>query len=125
MQYSGDYSLYLRKQTLRTIAAEYAHAGLLPDLLKALGDFLDAPAVARITAAIRPMDDLLVILAGQLASQPAKERYETLKAWTMPTPKRRDGPHALRRGLGRRARGRLPQARTAATGSRQRTRRTR
>ena len=46
-RYDGDYPLYLRKQVLRTIAAEYAHAGLLPDLLKSLGDFLDAPAAPR------------------------------------------------------------------------------
>ncbi len=88
VQYGGDYGLYLRKQTLRTIAAEYAHAGHLPDFLKALGDFLDAPT-SRDYGSDPGLGDLLVQLAGQLATRPVKERYEILKTWTMPTPQRR------------------------------------
>ena len=88
VRYSGDYPLYLRKQAIRTIAAEYARAGLWNDLLKSLGDFLDAPS-SREYGNDPAMGDLLAMLAGQLASRPARERYEILKEWTMPTPKRR------------------------------------
>src|SRR5262249_9735041 len=88
VQYGGDYSLYLRKQTLSTIATEYAHAGLWADVLKGLGDYLDAPT-SQDYGYQPPMGNVLDRLAAQLASRPAGERYEALKTWTMPTPKRR------------------------------------
>ncbi len=88
VRYAGDYPLYLRKQALRTIAAEYAHAGLWAEVLQALGDFVDAPTSQQYGGDL-PTGDLLGLLAGQLASRPARERYEALRAWTMPTPRRR------------------------------------
>jgi tetratricopeptide (TPR) repeat protein len=89
VRYVGDYPLYLRKLALRTIAAEYAQAGLGAELLQALGDFVDAPTSQENYGGAPPTGDLLGRLAGQLASRPARERYESLRAWTMPTPKRR------------------------------------
>jgi hypothetical protein len=57
-------------------------------MLRSLGDFLDAPS-SQSYANDPPVGDLLATLADRLASRPARERYETLKEWTMPTPKRR------------------------------------
>ena len=88
VRYSGDYPLYLRKQAMRTVAGEYAQAGLWNDLLKSLGDFIDAPS-SRDYGNDPPTGDLLAMLSGQLASRPAPGRYEVLREWTMPTPKRR------------------------------------
>ena len=86
LNYGGDYPLYLRKQNLERVAAEYARAGLWSDALLALGRFVDAPAYSR---GDPPVDDTLVRLLHQLEGKPAPERYETLRAWTMPAKDRR------------------------------------
>ena len=86
LNYSGDYPLYLRKQSLARVAAELARAGLWTDALAALGRFVDAPAYS---GGDPPVDDALVSVLRQLAGTPAMMRYQTLKAWTMPTRDRR------------------------------------
>ena len=86
VRYGGDYPVYLRKQTLLKVAAEFAHAGFWTDTLDVLGRFVDAPAYS---GGDPPVGHVLVLTVRQLASQPAKPRYETLKAWTLPTSTRR------------------------------------
>ena len=86
IRYGGDYPLYLRKQQLERVAAELVRAGLWAEALEALGRFVDAPAYS---GGDPPIDDALVRLLRQLGTAPAKERYETLRAWTMPTKDRR------------------------------------
>jgi len=86
INYGGDYPLYLRKQNLERVAAEYARAGLWTDALLALGRFVDAPTYS---GGDPPVDDTLVWLLRQLDGKPAVERYETLRAWTMPAQDRR------------------------------------
>ncbi len=78
----GDYPVLLRKQQYQRVASEYARAGLWPDSLAALGRFVDAPVYS---GGDPPVTDALVRLIRQLAASPAKDRYETLHAWTMPT----------------------------------------
>ena len=86
VRYSGDYPLYLRKQQLERIAAEYARAGLWADALASLARFVDAPAYS---GGDPPVDDVLVRLLRQIEASPAKERYQTLHDWTMPAKDRR------------------------------------
>ena len=86
LNYGGDYPLYFRKQQLERVAAEFARAGLWTDALAALGRFVDAPAYS---GGDPPVDDTLVRVLRQLDGKPAAERYETLRAWTMPTKDRR------------------------------------
>ena len=86
VRYSGDYPLYLRKQQLERVAAEYARAGAWAQALAALARFVDAPAYS---SGDPPVDDVLVRVMAQLASSPAHERYKTLHDWTMPTKDRR------------------------------------
>ena len=86
IRYGGDYPLFLRKQQLQRVAAELVRAGLWSDALETLGRFVDAPAYS---GGDPPVDDVLVRLLRQLAASPAQERYETLRAWTMPTKDRK------------------------------------
>jgi hypothetical protein len=86
VRYSGDYSIYLRKQQLERVASEYARAGLWPDALLALGKFLDAPMYS---GGDPPVDSTLVRVLRQLEGKQAKERYEALHSWTMPEKDRR------------------------------------
>jgi hypothetical protein len=81
IRYGGDYPLYLRKQQLQRVAAEFARAGLWTDALTNLGRFVDAPAYS---GGDPPIDQALVSLLRHLKSSPAKERFETLRGWTMP-----------------------------------------
>ena len=76
----------MRKQVLATVASEYARAALLPDTLTSLGQFADAPSYS----GGDPLANTAITqLVRMLESRPAKERYETLRAWTMPTGERR------------------------------------
>ncbi len=86
IRYGGDYILYVRKQQLERVAAEYARAGLWSDAFAALGRFLDAPAYS---GGEPPVDSTLVRALSRIESRPAKEQYETLHAWTMPEKDRR------------------------------------
>ena len=86
VRYAGDYPLYLRKQQLERIAAEYARAGLWTDALASLARFVDAPAYSY---GDPPVDDVLVRLLRQIEASPAKERYQILHDWTMPAQDRR------------------------------------
>ncbi len=86
IRYSGDYPLYLRKQQLERIAAEYAHAGLARDALATLGRFVDAPVYS---GGDPPIGVAVAQVLGQLAAAPAGEEYEALRDWSMPTKDRR------------------------------------
>ena len=86
VRYGGDYPLYLRKQTLANVAGEYARAGLLADTLTTLGQFADTPAYS---GGDPNPGEAVSRLGRLLAAKPARERYETLRAWTLPTGARR------------------------------------
>ena len=85
-RYGGDYGQFRRRTETMKVAAEYARAGLQAELLDCLGRYADVPitqnygreSAGRATA---------TILAG-IASLPAAQRYELLKAWSLPTPER-------------------------------------
>ncbi|MDR3638922.1 MAG: DUF1583 domain-containing protein [Isosphaeraceae bacterium] len=83
--YGGDYGLYVRKQNLQKAAAEFARFGQWADALDVLGQFVDAPAYRGGDPTI---GNVLTMLARELSKAPAAERYERLKAWTMPAPNR-------------------------------------
>ncbi len=84
--YGGDYALYQRKVQLQRVAAEFARAGLWTDALEWLGRFVDAPTYS---GGDPTPGDVLTLLARQLTGKPARERYEALKTWSLPTPTRR------------------------------------
>jgi hypothetical protein len=86
VRYGGDYALYLRKQQLERVAAEYARAGLWTDALAALARFVDAPAYS---SGDPPIDNVLVRVLRKLETSPAQDRYKTLHDWTMPAKDRR------------------------------------
>ena len=71
LNYGGDYPLYLRKQNLERVAAEFARAGLWTDALAALGRFVDAPTYS---GGDPPVDDTVVRVLRQLDGKPAAER---------------------------------------------------
>ena len=80
-RYGGDYVLYIRKQQLERVAAEYARAGLWADAMASLGRFLDTPSYS---GGDPPVDSTLSRTLARIESSPVKERYQTLHAWTMP-----------------------------------------
>jgi hypothetical protein len=84
--YGGDDMLYQRKEQLKRVAVEFARADLWSDTLDWLGRFVDAPACS---GGDPPAGLALSLLVGQLTAKPAKDRYEALKTWTLPTPSRR------------------------------------
>jgi len=84
--YGGDYALYQRKVQLQRVANEFARAGLWTDALEWLGRFVDAPTYS---GGDPSPGEALSLLVGQLTGKPAKERYEALKTWSLPTPSRR------------------------------------
>ncbi len=85
-RYSGDYPLYLRKHQLQRVAGELARAGLWSDAMAQLARYFDAPAYS---GGDPPIDDVLVRLMQRMAALPARERYDAMRAWTMPTKDRR------------------------------------
>jgi hypothetical protein len=81
-QYGGDYVRYARKEVLRRVAAEFVRAARCDDLLDALGQYADAPAYKD---GDPPPGAALAGLARLLSALPSRERYELLRAWTLPT----------------------------------------
>jgi len=87
-RYGGDYSLYFRKQTLATVAAEFARAGQLADAWEILGQFADAPT-SRDYGADPEVGAVLGRSLRMVAALPAAERYALLRAWSLPTAARK------------------------------------
>ena len=81
--YSGDYPAYQRKLALLGVAGEYARAGLKAESLDMLGRFADA-VTSRDYQVGGPGKEGAAILSS-LASLKPTERYDLLKAWSMPT----------------------------------------
>ena len=72
-----------RRENLQVVAAEYARAGRWAEAMDALGQSADSPiSPGRGVAEGPPL--ALVAVARHLATLPAIDRYETLRAWTMP-----------------------------------------
>lgn len=86
-RYGGDYGQHRRRQELIKIAAEYARAGIQIDALDCLGQYADLP-VSRNYG----QDGLgragAMMLTG-FAQIPIAERYQLLKAWSLPTADRK------------------------------------
>ncbi|HVX15288.1 MAG TPA: DUF1583 domain-containing protein [Pirellulales bacterium] len=87
MRYVGDYGVYRRKQQLAKAATEFAISGQTDEALAMLGQYTDTQistnyADIGVQAALAP-------LLQQLAALPADERYEKLKAWSLPTKDRK------------------------------------
>jgi hypothetical protein len=72
-----------RRQVYRKIAAEFARAGQWLDALEILGQYADVPAGSYYNAEAGAHP--IALVARRLVALPAKERYERLKAWTLPT----------------------------------------
>jgi tetratricopeptide (TPR) repeat protein len=88
VRYGGDYSLYFRKQTLATVAAEFAKAGLVADTWETLGRFADAPT-SKDYGVDPELGGALIRAVRMVVELPAAERYAMLKAWTLPTNERK------------------------------------
>jgi hypothetical protein len=86
VRYGGDYGLYRRKQQLQSGALEFAKAGQLADALDLFGQAVDIP---RYRWGEVSTGSLVASISRQLAALPAKGRYETLKAWTLPAATRK------------------------------------
>ena len=80
--YGGTYQT--RRENLQVVAAEYARGGQWDDAIEALGQAADTP-VTPIRGLSTAPPVALVAVARHLASLPAQERYEKLRAWTMPS----------------------------------------
>lgn len=83
-RYSGTYPIYLRKQALVSVAAEFARAGLVPDTMDALAKYIDAPPYE---GGDPPADNAWIPLQRFLARMSDRERYDVLKAWVLPAEK--------------------------------------
>ncbi len=86
-RYGGNYGQYRRRIEMMKIAAEYARAGLRTESLECLGRYADLPIVNNYGQE-GPSRAGTTILSG-LASIPSAERYELLKAWSLPTAERK------------------------------------
>ena len=86
-RYGGNYGQYRRRIEMMKIAAEYARAGLRSESLECLGRYADLPIINDYNLE-GPSRAATTILSG-LATIPAAERYELLKAWSLPTPERK------------------------------------
>lgn len=94
-----DASLRIRKQQIERAAAEYARAGLWDLALEILGRHADAPTPA---GGDQSLGDVLTRLLHYLRTRSARDRFETLRAWTLPARGRRgvrilisDGPRDM------------------------------
>lgn len=86
-RYSGDYSLFVRRQYLQRVASEFARESLWSDALTALGRYADAPSYS---GGDPPVTDALARLTRRFAAAtPAPERYKALHDWTLPAKDRR------------------------------------
>ncbi len=86
-RYGGNYGQYRRRIEMMKIAAEYARAGLRTDSLECLGRYADLPIINNYGQE-GPSRAGTTILSG-LATIPSAERYELLKAWSLPTAERK------------------------------------
>ena len=86
-RYGGNYGQYRRRIEMMKIAAEYARAGLRTESLDCLGRYADLPIINNYGQE-GPSRAGTTILSG-LASIPSAERYELLKAWSLPTAERK------------------------------------
>jgi tetratricopeptide (TPR) repeat protein len=82
----ADTLITQRKRQIQQAAAEFIQAGLLADALEALAQFAD---MARPSGGESVLARLDYALYRQLLARPAKERYELLRTWMMPTPSRK------------------------------------
>jgi tetratricopeptide (TPR) repeat protein len=82
---TGDESLARRKRNLQVVAREYLRAGLWADALDTLGLLADAPSAV---SGDPPLGDVAASFRRQFLARPARERFERLRAWTLPTPER-------------------------------------
>lgn len=85
-RYAGDYPLFLRKRVLQRVAAELARFGRWTEVLDTLGRFADIPSST--SQPDPPIAYELGLLIRHLDTQPAANRYETLKTWTLPAANR-------------------------------------
>jgi tetratricopeptide (TPR) repeat protein len=81
IRYGGDVETYRRKQNLARLARENLRSGRWAEALGALGKFADIPSPKQ---GDPPLGDVVAALGRFLASQPPAERFEKLKAWTLP-----------------------------------------
>ena len=81
--YGGDYPAYQRKLAMLKIAGEFARAGLKSESLEMFGRFADA-TTSRDYQVGGPGKEGAALL-NSLASLEPSERYDLLKAWSMPT----------------------------------------
>ncbi len=80
------YGYQTRRENLQVIAAEYARAGQWDDAMEALGQSADSPNLP--SQGTVPAPVALLAVARHLATLPPLERYEKLRAWTMPNDSR-------------------------------------
>src|SRR5207249_4645549 len=80
-------------EQFQNVAAEYVRAGLIDDALELFGKYVDALAVSRNENSGGPPSFAAGPLGAsfyrQFAGRPAPERYNALKAWTLPAENRK------------------------------------
>ena len=84
---SGDYPLYIQRQSAAEAAAMTSRGGMAPLTLEYLGRCLDIPNTN--SYGTPPVAVPLWNLERQLHTMPPKARYELLRDWTLPQPNRR------------------------------------
>src|SRR5262249_55748538 len=78
-----------RRQQLQLGALEFAKAGQLADALDLFGQAADLSNLAQSRGGEVTLSALIATLGRLLPALPAAERYETLKAWTLPAATRK------------------------------------
>ncbi len=84
--YGGDYGLYVRKEHLQRVALEFAREGQWADTLDLLGQFVDAPVYR---GGDPGLGNVLARLGREYSTLTPRQRYDQLKAWSLPTANRK------------------------------------
>lgn len=86
-RYNVEAGQQRRKADLLKIAAEFARAGFRDEALRCLGEHVDLPTARN--SSTEGAGRASAVILGILAQGSAADRYNLLKAWTLPTPDRR------------------------------------
>src|SRR5207248_649437 len=83
---SGDAGVV---QQAQQVAREFIRGGMLADALDLMGIVVDLPPTQQRSVPTDVLGELTGVFYRQFATRPAKERYDLLKPWSLPTASRK------------------------------------